>query len=274
MNEVLMAPPEFFDVREVKNEFMRDHVGRVDRAAALKQWQALRRAFESCGIRTHVLSALAGCEDMVFTANPNFNGRSASGKRICVPARMTFASRQPEVAAHCAWFSSHGFTIQDLPDRIDRFEGGGDALWHPGRALIWAAAGQRTDARAHQALAQIFGVTVISLELSDPRFYHLDTCFCALNERTVLVYAGALTATSLGRIREGFADVIEVDEEEAAGRLACNAAALHGDAVVMQAGAVRTVRELERRGFTVRQVETGEFLKSGGSVFCMKAGLY
>ena len=35
-----------------------------------------------------------------------------------------------------------------------------------------------------------------------------------------------------------------------------------------------TKAELARRGFDVHEVETGEFLKSGGSVFCLKAALY
>jgi arginine dihydrolase len=271
---VLMAPPEFFEVRDVKNEFMRRNVGAVDRERAFAQWEELRRVFASCGVATHVMSPLPQCEDMVFTANPSFNGRSANGERICVPGRMAFASRQPEVEAHRSWFASHGYAITELPDNVQRFEGGGDALWHPGRALIWAAAGSRTDRSAHGALASIFGVAVVSLELTDSRFYHLDTCFCALDEHRALVYGKAFARESLARIRQEFSDVIDVDEEEAASRLACNAAAFHGDTVVMQTGSERTVRELDRRGFTVRQVDAGEYLKSGGSVFCMKAGVY
>jgi|SRR5579884_2727609 len=273
-NQLLMCPPQFFQVREVKNEFMRSHIGNVDAARARIQWEQLRSTFEDCGITVQLLDALPECEDMVFTANPSFNGRAANGERICVPSRMAFSSRQPEVAAHRAWFDMHGYTIKELPEDVERFEGGGDALWHPGRELIWAGVGARTERRAHDALGAIFGVRVVSLELADPRFYHLDTCFCALSERTVLMYPGAFTESGLAQIRELFADVIEVDEEEATRSLACNAAAFHGDAVVVQAGAARIVRELTRRGFTVREVETGEFLKSGGSVFCMKAGLH
>jgi N-dimethylarginine dimethylaminohydrolase len=274
MMHVLMADPQFFEVRDVKNEFMRSNVGGVDRAKARAQWQQLRRVFETSGIVTHVLPALPECEDMVFTANPSFNGPTASGERICVPSRMVFPSRAPEAAAHADWFRAHGYKIKELPEDIERFEGGGDALWHPGRALIWAGEGPRTEQRAHDALAALFGVPVISLELADPRFYHLDTCFCALSESAVMIYPNAFTQSGLSRIREFFADVIEIDEEEATGRLACNAAAFHGDVVIIQAGAERTVRELARRGFTVREVETGEYVKSGGSVFCMKAGLY
>jgi N-dimethylarginine dimethylaminohydrolase len=272
--QVLMAAPDYFDVREVKNEFMRAHLGGINHAEALAQWNALREAFETCGVQTRVMPALPKCEDMVFTANPSFNGLAANGERICVPSRMAFASRQPEVAAHRAWFRSHGYTIVELPEHIERFEGGGDALWHPDGSFIWAGFGPRTEWRAHDALAEIFHLPVVSLELADARFYHLDTCFCALNEASVMIYPRAFTETGLRSIRERFADVIEVSEEEAVQHLACNATAFHGRVVIIQAGAARIVRELERRNFTVTEVETGEFMKSGGSAFCMKAVLY
>lgn len=271
---VLMAPPDFFEVRDVKNDFMRGRLGSIDRARAAQQWNALRETFERCNVATHVLPPVPQCEDMVFTANPSFNGRTAAGERLCVPGRMAFPSRQPEVDAHRGWFDAHGYRIADLPPEIERFEGGGDALWHPGRARIWAGAGPRTQREAHPVLAELFGVEVTTLELSGSPFYHLDTCFCALDERTVLIHPNAFTQSGLKAIHAAFADVIDVDEAEAATVLACNAAAFPGKYVVIQRGAAQTTMELERRGFAVFEVETGEFLKSGGSVFCMKAGVY
>jgi hypothetical protein len=44
-------------------------------------------------------------------------------------------------------------------------------------------------------VSRALDVEVVSLHLIDPRFYHLDTCFCPLNERTVL--SGASFPTSL-----------------------------------------------------------------------------
>jgi len=40
--------------------------------------------------------------------------------------------------------------------------------------------------------------------------------------------------------------------------------------VLLQRGCERTSAALRAAGFTVRELETSEFLKSGGSVFCMK----
>ena len=268
---VLLAYPEFFDVREVKNAFMQGRIGTVSAREAVVQWNAMRRTFEESGVKTELLRLLPQCEDLVFTANPSFNGRRADGKAICVPSRMAFASRQPEVDVHLEWFRARNYAIVEMPANVKRFEGGGDAVWHPGRALIWAGAGPRTQAEAHEALADIFDVPVAALELADPRFYHLDTCFCALSETAALVFPGAFTAQGLALIHRVFRDVVEVDEEEAAQCFACNAAAFFGSTVVIQKGAERTVRRLAELGFDVREIETGEFMKSGGSVFCMKA---
>ena len=57
---------------------------------------------------------------------------------------------------------------------------------------------------------------------------------------------------------------------EAHALLACNACCPDGRNVLMQRGCERTGAALRAAGFTVRELETGEFLKSGGSVFCMK----
>ncbi|HLI95160.1 MAG TPA: arginine deiminase-related protein [Candidatus Baltobacteraceae bacterium] len=271
-SEVLLAHPQFFEVRDTKNPFMAGHIGTVDRRKAITQWEALRDTFELCGMKTHVLDPLPECEDMVFTANPSFNGRGPDGRRICVPSRMAFASRQPEVEAHRRWFANSGYAIAELPETVSAFEGGGDAIWHPGRAIIWAASGPRSVQAAHEALSAIFDVPVFSLQLVDPRFYHLDTCFCPVNQRTAIIFSKAFSDASLPLIYHIFQDVIDVDEAEAE-HFACNATALFGNTVVIQDGANRTIAQLAKRGIGARTVDTREFMKSGGSVFCMKAEL-
>ena len=58
------------------------------------------------------------------------------------------------------------------------FEGAGDALFC-GDTLL-AGYRIRSDIRGHQEMGDLLGCRVIPLELVDPRFYHLDTCFCPL----------------------------------------------------------------------------------------------
>ncbi len=273
-SQVLMSSPDYYEVLDVKNAFMRNRIGTVDRKAAGDQWHAVRETFHEIGVFTNFLEATPECEDMVFTANPAFNGRGPGGEALCLLSRMAFPSRQREVPAHRDWFKSHGYAIREMSEAVQHFEGGGDALWHPGRALIWAGAGARSDPAAHAELSTAFQVPVVSLELVDPRFYHLDTCFCALSESTALVYPGAFTDDGIALIRRLFRTIVDVSEEEASRTFACNAAAFFDHFVVIQKGASRIVNRLLHLGFDVREVETGEFLKAGGSVFCMKAALY
>ena len=71
----------------------------------------------------------------------------------------------------------HGYEIVWLPDD-QFFEGEGDALF-AGDALFCGYK-FRTDVSAHRSVADILNCLVISVELVDPRFYHIDTCFCPL----------------------------------------------------------------------------------------------
>jgi N-dimethylarginine dimethylaminohydrolase len=108
------------------------------------------------------------------------------------------------------------------------------------------------------------------LQLQSDRFYHLDTCFAAIDDKTVLVHAKSLTDEGMTMVRAVFENVIECDDTEANEGMACNATALGGKHVVIQPGNTKAVTALRKLGYKVHEVETGEFLKSGGSVFCMK----
>lgn len=271
---VLLCPPDHFDVVDVKNPLMEGRAGTVDRALARRQWEALRGAFGEAGMEVETVEPVAGCEDMVFCANPTLTGLDAGGRPLCLLSRMVHESRRREVPAYARWFAARGWRVVDPVPEGCRFEGGGDALWHPGRRVLFAGSGPRSDEAAHAPVARAFGAEVVSLRLADPRFYHLDTCLCPLDAETALVFPGALAPESLDAVRRRFGRVHEVDEEEALGALACNAAAFPGGAVVIDRRAPRTILWLERRGFRVLAVDTGEFLKSGGSVFCMKQLLY
>ena len=96
---------------------------------------------------------------------------------------------------------------------------------------------------------------------------------CVVDEGTALVHLAAFSAESRARLRESFPRLLEVDGEEAVGALACNAAAFFGTHVVIDRRARKTAERLDALGYEVKTVDTGEFLKSGGSVFCLKQTL-
>src|SRR5439155_21710292 len=76
-----------------------------------------------------------------------------------------------------AWFRGRGFEVVHFPDETYH-EGAGDALFCG--EILFAGYRIRSDAAAHNWLSEQIGKRVLPLELVNPRFYHLDTCFCPL----------------------------------------------------------------------------------------------
>jgi N-dimethylarginine dimethylaminohydrolase len=266
---VLMCPPDHFAIVDVKNPHMEGNIGAVDKPKSDEQWDMVNAAFVSSGAAVQLIQPLPDCEDMVFCANQTFVGPMPDNTKLCLLSNMKHPSRQREVPAFEKWFAEQGYRIESMTEGVG-FEGSGDAIWHPGRRLIWGGYGHRTDAAAYDRVAQLFDAPVLRLKLLSEHFYHLDTCLCAIDERTALVHAAALAPESLELVKAVFADVVEVPDDEALNGMACNACAILGKSVVIQAGNKQTVAALRKRGFDVQEVDTSEFMKSGGSVFCMK----
>ena len=268
---VLMTTPDHFRVDYVINPHMAGHVGTVDTGRAHAQWDALKGVYERLGVPVSVVRGAAGQPDMVFCANQTLPALDADGRPVAVMSRMHAPERAGEVPAYARFFADAGYDVRHLEDGLPgTFEGMGDAIWHPGRRLLWGGYGFRTSRAVYDRLGAALGTAVLPLALHDPDFYHLDTCFCPLDEQTVLIYPGAFTGADLDTIRAHFERVIEAPEDEARGLFACNAHSPDGKTVVIQRGCVETNRLLGEAGFEVVEVETDEYLKSGGSVFCMK----
>jgi N-dimethylarginine dimethylaminohydrolase len=271
---VLMCPPDYFDIVDVKNPFMVGQQGKADLRLARKQWEAVKRAFEEAGIEVKTIPPVEGCEDMVFCANPIFAGLDQNDRRVCVLSHMRYPSRRREVPAHAEWFAQNGYRVVSIGEPSWLFEGSGDALWHPGRRLIWGGYGPRTNREIYPKLAETFGAPVVMLELKTDLFYHLDTCLALVDENTAVVHPPALTADGMALVRRLFRRVIEADAHEAAAITACNGAAFLGKRYVVQQGARKVTGVLRELGIEVTEVDTSEFIKSGGSVFCMKMYLF
>jgi N-dimethylarginine dimethylaminohydrolase len=90
----------------------------------------------------------------------------------------------------------------------------------------------------------------------------------------VLIYPGAFTDDGLELIHHFFENVLEAKEEETMHYLACNAVCPDGKHVIIDENCINTIELLTKAGFTVVGTDTSEYLKSGGSVFCMKLLLW
>ncbi len=266
---VALATPTHYDVQCVINPHMTRHVGKVDRTKAQRQWETLRDTYRRLGMDARSAEGMEGLYDMVFAANAAAAFLTPDNTPGVVMSRMATEARYGETPYYERFFRKQGRDVRHLPEGI-LFEGDADAIWHPGRRLIWGGYGQRTDRAAHDALASMLDAPVIPIRLDDPAFYHLDTAFCALDERTAMICPDVLHSEDIAMIRKLFDRVIEVPETEARERLACNAHCPDGRHVLLQQGASQTVQKLRHAGFEPIEIDVGEFLKSGASVYCMK----
>lgn len=259
---ILVCPPKYFGVDYVINPWMEGQLGRVDRERAHTQWNDLVE-----GIARHAsveeITPCEGSPDMCFTANA---GLTAFGRVI--PARFRYPERAGEERPFADWFSGAGFEIVTLPGD-DPFEGEGDALFQPGEPLLWAGYGVRSALETHTLLGQTFGVEVVSLQLVDPRFYHLDTCFAPLPEGRLLYYPAAFDERSRRAIERRIpsAKRIEVSDRDAVG-FACNMLRLDDQLFFNHASdALRS--SLSKWGYESHARPVSEFLKAGGGVKCL-----
>jgi N-dimethylarginine dimethylaminohydrolase len=269
---VLVCPPTFFSVVDRKNPFMTMDVP-VDRELAQRQWLRLRQTFEASGLRVHEYAPLQDAEDMVFSANPAFAGLNSHGDRVAVASRMKYPSRSVEVPAIVERLTELGYAVDStIPPEIC-FEGGGDAVWHPGRHVLYAGFGWRSDAASHPVLARVFEAEIVPLRLTDERFYHLDTALCTLDSDTALFVAEAFDDAGLAELQRRFQRLLRIELDEALS-MAANAATGADGSVIIDCAVRQTIALLDSLGYKVRAVDTSEFRKSGGSVYCMKQYLY
>lgn len=257
----LMTAPTFFAVEYAINPWM-DPGAAVDSAVAIAQWEHLRDIYRQLGHVVDVVEPVSGLPDMVYAAN---GGLIINGKAIV--ARFRHPQRQRESMAYSQWMMSNGY--QPFCTRHVN-EGQGDLL--PVGAMILAGSGFRTDARAHAEIAEIVGMPVVSLELADPRFYHLDTALAVLDDATIAYYPPAFTDVSGARLEALFPDAIVVGSADAY-VLGVNAVS-DGYHVVHPAAAVGFAEQLSNAGFKPIGVEMSELLKGGGSVKCCTLEVY
>jgi N-dimethylarginine dimethylaminohydrolase len=271
--QVLLCSPAYFEVVDQKNPYMSEKVS-VDREMAQRQWQALCSALEKTGYQVETIAPAPGLEDMVFAANQVFVGFHEGVGKFVVPSRMVHASRQREVPFYVEWYRQRGFKIIDLDLGADHLEGHGDLLWHPDWSRIYAGFGFRSTQPGVEKLRVVMsklGIPVVPLRLVDPYCYHLDTCFCPLNNEAVLVYPGAYAPESFASLRGFWKRVHELTADEAH-KFMGNGIVANGCYLTPYV-TPHLESILSQEGLTPVIVATSEFEKSGGSLFCMKAFL-
>ena len=224
-----------------------------------EQYANLIEILRQFGIKIKFIPEKYGLVDMVFAANA---GLIHDG--VCIVSNFTATPRRQETEIYEKYFKQNN----DVVHPYHKFEGAGDALFSHRKSILWMGFGFRTEKEAMNEISPFLNISIQSLCLIDPRFYHLDTCFCPMDD-CVMVYLPAFTPESQDIIKRAFEGrIISVDEEDAV-NFACNSFYISEKACVIgHKYSDKLKTKIQDIGIKPLETNMSEFLKSGGSVKC------
>ncbi|MFB3978684.1 MULTISPECIES: dimethylargininase [Microbacterium] len=260
----LMCRPEHFTVSYSINPWM-EPSRPTDTDLALRQWQSLYDTYVALGHEIELIDPVEGLPDMVYTANGGF---VIDG--VAYGPKFRFRERADEAPAFIDWFAANGF---EVAEPVEVNEGEGDFLL-VGDTIL-AGTGFRSTGDSHREVGEVFSREVVSLTLTDPRFYHLDTAIAVLDpvegvggvEKANIAYLpNAFDERSQAILRERYPDAIRVSDADGA-VFGLNSAS-DGKNVIISPRAKGFEAQLRERGYTPVLVDLSELLLGGGGIKC------
>lgn len=264
MKTILMCEPIHYNVSYEINPWMSGNINHVDTSLAVEQWHQLKNIIEDFA-EVKLINGSHGLPDMVFTANAGL----VVNKSVIL-SQFRNIERQRERDESWIWFEDNDYDISPINSNV-YFEGAGDCL--KGRDVYWCGYGFRTSWGGAKHLSDVLRVwyqkEAITIELVDENFYHFDTCFCPLNDGSVMLYRSAISEESYQKIIGvyGEENIIQVGGFDAS-MFACNAVNIDNVVITNYAGK-GLKQQLHERGFEVVETPMSEFIKSGGSCKCL-----
>ena len=260
--KLLMCAPNYYGIEYEINPWM-DLQQQVKKEAAQQQWENLYQTLSALDIDIALIQQKPGVPDMVFTANAGLWYQN----KIALPY-FKYPERQKETQFFRAWFLQAGFSFLndynlEHPD-IHHFEGAGDALLAGDKLFV--GYGFRSDKAFYEEAVYFDQSKVIYCELVHPNFYHIDTCFCPLNEHQAIWYPDAFSVNAQKNMRQAI-ELIDVPIEEASS-FACNAV-VYGQHIVIPSDTPVLSKKLRALGMTVHHCEMTEYIKAGGACKCL-----
>lgn len=255
-NNIFICPPTTFTLAYEINAWM-NIKNSIEQTKANLQWETLKKLLTQTGAEITTIQGDT-YPDSVFIANAGL----IIGNTFIL-SRFRHIQRQPEEKIWKEQFLKRGYRVIQPPEN-HYFEGAGDALFF--RNTLIGGTGFRSTKNTYDWIKENCQIDTLSVELIDPYFYHLDTCFCPLTPDIALIYADAFSKESLEKIKTIGGTLIYVEKKEAHG-FACNSICIN-KSVILPKGNVNTEKQLLKHGFNPIPTDMSEYIKSGGSVKC------
>lgn len=261
---VVMVTPEYFDVTYSINPWMNTSVA-VNHVVARKQWESIVKELQSLGINVVLEPAIHNLNDMIFTANA---GMLHQDKAIV--SKFRDKERAGEEPYFKNLFTRLGYDTHTLPDSCI-WEGQACSVFIDGYLVCSFSEGGRSNLEAYESITKIWNISKERqkyVKLIDPYFYHLDVCFCKINEDTAMLCPLAFSQEDNRWFQEHIPNIIQISYDEALD-FCCNAFVFENHILISSAITTSLRESLEEHGLRVHPLDVSEYIKSGGGVKCL-----
>ena len=262
--QILLCPPTYYDIEYSINPWM--HIeDKVDRKEVLKEYRQLKKLYDKFDLPYDELTPTKGLPDQVYTTDTGI----PVGK-LFIKSNFRYGQRKPESTVAAKYFEEKGYAIYNLPPTIS-FEGQGDLIRVDHTFFMgW---GQRTTYEAEEYLMLALQKDVVTLQLTNPNFFHLDTCFAPLQNGVAIYYPDAFSDEGKQRLDENFEDLIPINQKDA-DAFACNLIRID-DHVLMNKNISDDLKKtFEKYDLKVHELKMTEYLKGGGCVKCVSLQIF
>ncbi len=254
---------------------------RLPNPRAIAEHHRVSEAFKHSSVYIHQLPARhKPLSDIVFVANGGLSLPRLTEQVVVLP-NMKYPHRQVELPYLMQMYKKLG--IKMIPfEGNESFEGQAELKWFNGGRRAICGYGQRATKQAFIQLDHLFEriygkqnkPELLIVKLISPKYYHLDVAMLEFDDEKCIIHKHSVTPHSLKRIKSflGEENVTVIDTPDSF----CLNAVVDGPNIITHKMSDPTVKPLMERvtGRRVKEVNTSEFEKSGGSVRCMVLDVY
>ena len=259
-----MCKPKYFDVIHYKLNSHMLMQQKVNYDRSYIQWRNLESNLLCQGVKINYIKPQKTLVDMVFAANGGiiYNNKAIVSNFNAIP-------RKKESEHYNKFFNENGY---DTYNMVTEFEGAGDGLFSHNKEHLWLGYGFRSNKDSKNEIEDIISnnhLEIHTLQLTNPLWYHLDTCFCPFGEDRLILYEKAFDKNSLKKIYNVFDEkkCIKVSDEDAE-NFACNSIPIPNNIIIGHSFSPELKNKFRDIDYIGIETLMTEFLLSGGSTKC------
>jgi hypothetical protein len=225
-----------------------------------------------------------GLGDFVFIASAGLC-LPRLGVPVFILPWMKYPQRRKELPSLLEMFKLLKLRTVPFPGSADApFEGQAEVKWFHGGTKMIHGYGYRSTAKSCDLLEKLimkiykaYGVTppeILQIPIQSFDYYHMDLAMLEYDDEKCIVQKSAFSSSSIEKIKAflGADSVNVIDEED---KFCLNAIVDDNKLITHKLKGRGLWRRLEKiTGKTIKEIDTSEFEKSGGSIRCMVLDIF